>query len=71
MVIFIRKNILWFSYTYSLDDRGTCRWSINTGEYLLFVKHNKNKFNILDVEKKIFIVKFPIKLEAGGGGIFS
>ena len=49
-----------------LDDRGRCRWSTDAGEPILFVKHDWNKLNILDVEKKALVLKNSVVTEHEG-----
>lgn len=46
-----------------LDAWGRCRWSTNTDEPLLFVKYYFDKLNILDSEKKGWILAKPVALE--------
>ena len=53
-----------YSYNYSLDSFGRCRWSTNTDEPLLFVAYSWKQLNILDVEKKALILKSPVKIES-------
>ena len=45
---------------------GSCRWSTNIGEPLLFIKYDGSQLNILNVEKKTLALKVPIKLDRGG-----
>ena len=54
-----------FSYSYNNYSLDGCRWSPNTEEPLLFVKYDQHRLNILDVEKKAFILKEPIQTEFG------
>ena len=51
---------------YSLDCVGRCRWSSHPDEPLLFVKYDGSLLNILDTEKKAFILKSPIEIESDG-----
>lgn len=48
------------------DIVGRCRWSTNAGEPFLFVKYNSDKFDIIDVEKKILTMKNPSHREKFG-----
>lgn len=45
------------------DETGRCRWSTHSGEPLLFIKYDKRMLNIVDTEKKVFILKDPFELE--------
>lgn len=49
-----------------LDDSGRCRWSTNSGEPILFTKYENNRLNILDIEKKVSLLKEPIQFEKEG-----
>lgn len=48
-----------------LDHFGLCRWSPNTGESLLFVKHQRNLLSMFDAEKKAFISQKPYEIGNG------
>ena len=52
-----------YSWPYSTDYYGRCRWSTNSDEPLLFVKYDFKKLNILDSEKKIMTLKEPMQLD--------
>lgn len=40
-----------------------CRWTTNAEEPILFLKYDRNKLNILDVEKKRLTLLEPVKVE--------
>lgn len=46
-----------------LDSFGRCRWCTNAGEPILFIKYNQRYLNLLDVEKKVLTLKYPMQLE--------
>lgn len=50
-------------YASLLDWLDRCRWSTNSGEPLIFVKYDRDRLNILDVEKKALTLKNPVQLE--------
>ncbi len=55
-----------------LGSNSLCRWSTNHGEPLLFVKHNNRFLNILDTEKKAFVLNNSIELDyKGNRSLFS
>ena len=54
------------SYFCLLDAWDRCRWSTNTGESFLYVKHNGTTLNILDVERKTLTKQGGIELEQNG-----
>ena len=49
-----------------IDGSGSCRWSSNSSEPLLFVKHDSNKLNILDAEKKALVLTDSVVTEKDG-----
>ena len=66
VIIFDRISKFSSSYDYSLDGWGRCRWSSNPDEPLLFVKYDHRRLNILDTEKKAFVLKGPVEIESIG-----
>ena len=63
LINFLISNFSYSSGTYSSDYYGRCRWSINTGESLIFVKYDMNKLNIIDTEKKVLTLKQPLQVD--------
>ena len=54
-----------FSSNYSLESPNRCRWTTHSDEPLLFVKRDEGFLDILDVERKDFILKEPIQMDEG------
>ena len=46
-----------------LDAMARCRWSAVIGDSAIFAKHNYNKLNLIDVEKKELLFKASVELE--------
>mgnify|MGYP000914691206 FL=1 len=54
------------------DDSTRCRWSTNSGESLLYVKHSENTLDIVDIEKKALVaLANPIHFEQTSDGYYS
>ena len=50
-------------YDCYLDGIARCKWSLNPSEPLLFIKYDRIRLNILDVEKFKLTLNTPIQLE--------
>lgn len=66
MIMNLLNFFFYFLLFLSLEGMGSCRWSTNIGEPLLFIKYDGSQLNILGVEKKTLALKVPIKLDRGG-----
>ena len=55
--------ICYFAIIYELADdlRNRCRWSILSGEPIIYIKYDR-ELNIIDTEKKALILKDSVKL---------
>lgn len=59
-----RINIMVLNFSVRFVDAwGRCKWSPNIGEPVLFIKYEMIQLNLLDCEKKSFILKEPVQLD--------
>ena len=61
-------NMIQFSWIYYhcwvlLDEETRCRWSPDSSEACVYLKHEKNKINIFEVEKQKLILRDSVKIQ--------
>lgn len=69
-------GLIWYSVflsntSFYLDVSPRCRWSTSVEEPFLYVKPGTRLLNVLDAEKKEFILKKPMKLKAKSNDNYS